>query len=102
MLSRYLAVNRRKHQSNSDSGVIRSTRVPNLKTPRGLVALWHRGIRLRHPAELAAGQASDLNGVLTNIVGRGQRLASNVPDMVHRLNADPISSREQMETSGEH
>jgi len=40
-LRRHLAVNRGKHRASSDSGVIRSGRVPNLKTERRRVAFWH-------------------------------------------------------------
>jgi len=40
-LRRHLAVNRGKHRASGDSGVIRSGRVPNLKTERRRVAFWH-------------------------------------------------------------
>ena len=44
--SRHLAVNRRKHHASSDSGAVRSVRVPNLKAPRRFAAFWDSGWRV--------------------------------------------------------
>ena len=51
--------------------------------------------------EASRGQVSDLSGELTIVIGRRLGLACIALDMVHGLNIEAISSREQTETSVE-
>jgi hypothetical protein len=56
-------VNRWKHWASSDSGAIRSARVPNLKGRQSHVALWDKDA-----VEPFADQASNLKEKLTVVV----------------------------------